>query len=489
MTMDTQLCITVTAPTMADLRARRDRHPAGTLLELRLDTVDRPDVDAALAGRRGPVVVTCRARWEGGQFAGSEEERMRLLAAALDGGAEFVDVEFAAVTPTFLTETRRHRVLLSMHDFTGVPADLEARVAAMRQSGAGVVKVAVLTPTLTDVIRVRDLSRAAEGGDGAAAFIAMGEAGLVSRVLPERFGSCWTYAADSTSAAPGQLTADAMTRVFGAPRAGGRTALYGVLGRPVSHSVSPAMHNAAFRALGVDAVYLPLPAVSFDDFLRFADAFDVQGVSVTAPYKRDAFHLARTVNDEEQRAGAINTLRRGTEGWEGRNTDIQGFLAPLFAHGPLDGRRATVLGAGGAARGVALGLRDAGARVTITARRPDQAAAVADALGVESAPWPPAPGTWDLLVNATPVGTAPDTDRSPVAADRLDGGLVYDLVYNPPRTRLLADAAGRGCHTLGGLDMLVAQAHAQHTWWTGRHPPADVMRDAAIARLEEMQTL
>jgi shikimate dehydrogenase len=249
------------------------------------------------------------------------------------------------------------------------------------------------------------------------------------------------------------------------------------------------MHNAAFRATGFDAVYLPLPAASFDDFLPFAEAFEVQGVSVTAPYKRDAFHLARTLDDHGQRAGAVNTLRRGGEGWDARNTDIEGFLAPLAAYGSLERRRATVMGAGGAARGVALGLRDAGARVTMTARRPDQAAAVAEALGVETTPWPPVPGSWDLLVNATPVGTAPDTDRSPVAADRLGPGLVYDLVYNPPRTRLLAEAARRGCDTLGGLDMLVAQAQAQSAWWTGVRPPAEALRDAAIARLDEMQTL
>jgi 3-dehydroquinate dehydratase / shikimate dehydrogenase len=282
MTMDTQLCITVTAPTMAELRARRDRHPAGALLELRLDTVDRPDVRGALAGRRGPVVVTCRASWEGGAFAGSEEERLRLLEEALTEGADFVDVEFAAAAPQFLTDAVRPRVVLSMHDFAGLPGDLDARVEAMRRTGAGVVKVAVLTPALADVVRLRDLALRSPRDAGAAAYIAMGEAGLVSRVLPERFGSCWTYAGE---AAPGQLSLGRMLDEFGVRRIGQRTALYGLVGKPVGHSVSPAMHNAAFRAAHLDAVYLPLAAESMLDFFALADALGIQGVSVTAPQR------------------------------------------------------------------------------------------------------------------------------------------------------------------------------------------------------------
>jgi shikimate dehydrogenase len=180
----------------------------------------------------------------------------------------------------------------------------------------------------------------------------------------------------------------------------------------------------------------------------------------------------------------VNTLRMRDGRWEGRNTDAAGFMAPLAAQA-LAGRRATVLGAGGAARSVALALGRAGAQVTIAARRPEPAAEVAARAGAAVASWPPAPGSWDLLVNATPIGTWPEVDRSPLAPGSLDGQLVYDLVYNPPRTRLLADAAAHGCEVIGGLDMLVAQAAAQFTWWTGAPSPDPVMRAAALARLHE----
>jgi shikimate dehydrogenase len=210
----------------------------------------------------------------------------------------------------------------------------------------------------------------------------------------------------------------------------------------------------------------------------------LRGASVTAPFKVQAFELATSVDAEGRQAEAVNTLRRVDGCWEGRNTDAAGFMAPLVARGEaLGGLRATVLGAGGAARSVAMALRQAGANVTIVARRHAQAAAVAARADAHAAVWPPPPGSWDLLVNATPLGTSPEVDQSPLPPGQLDGRLVYDLVYNPPRTQLLVDAVRRGCDVIGGLDMLVAQAAAQFRWWTGADPPEIAMRQAALARL------
>jgi shikimate dehydrogenase len=248
------------------------------------------------------------------------------------------------------------------------------------------------------------------------------------------------------------------------------------------------MHNAAFAALTLDAVYLPLAADDFADFLTFAQAMNLRGASVTAPFKVPAFELAGAVDEDGRDARAVNTLRRCDGHWEGCNTDAAGFMTPLAKRGGLQGRRATVLGAGGAARSVAMALQRAGAIVTIVARRPEESAAIAGRVGARAADWPPAAGSWDLLINATPVGTAPAVEDSPVEARRLDGRLVYDLVYNPPRTRLLTDAAARGCEVLGGLDMLVAQAAAQFTWWTGMPAPESVMRQAAEASLRDRST-
>jgi len=268
-------------------------------------------------------------------------------------------------------------------------------------------------------------------------------------------------------------------------RIGARTAIYGVLGNPVTLSVSPAMHNAAFRAAHIDAVYLPLQAADFEDFMAFADAAGLAGASVTAPFKVSAFERADECDPVCRRIQSVNTLRREGAKWLGTNTDVTGFLTPLDAPTRARATRATILGAGGAARSVSVALASAGMRVTLAARRQDQAQAIATLTGAAVSPWPPEPGSWDLLVNATPVGTAPNVEQSPLP-DYLfhPGGIVYDLVYNPPGTRLLRDAMRGGCRTIGGLDMLVAQAQAQFEWWTGRRPSDRVMRDAAMARLQ-----
>jgi 3-dehydroquinate dehydratase/shikimate dehydrogenase len=473
------ICVTVTAATMAELCRARNEVSEGDLVELRLDTVSDPDPAAALAGRRRPVVITCRASWEGGHFNGSEEERLALLARAWELGAEYVDVEWlAAGSDAFLRRTGGRRVVLSTHDFAGVPPDLESRFRALAATSAEIVKIAVTAQRLSDTTPLFALSHVADGRSFVA--LAMGSPGVPTRVLAARLGSRWSYA--GTGWVPGQVSPKRLVDEFRFRHVSARTPVYGVVGRPIMHSLSPAMHNAAFEAEGIDGVYLPFEAASVDDFLEFADALGVAGASVTAPFKL-ALSGVTELDAAAQRVGALNTLRRSPGGWQGTNTDVEGFVAPLARRLELAGTRAAVLGAGGAARAVAVALRDRGARVVLHARRVDQARDVAHDVGVEFATWPPEPGSWDLLVNATPVGTAPHGEQTPWVDARLDGRFVYDLVYNPPVTRLLRDAAAAGCETLGGLEMLVAQAQRQFEWWTGRRPDEAVMREAALERL------
>lgn len=467
---------------MAELRERRDRIADADLVELRLDTVRDPSAAGALSGRRLPAIVTCRPEWEGGCFAGSEADRKRLLGDALSLGAEYVDVEWRSGFDDLIARDGGRRIVLSSHDFDGVPADLAARMRAMRATGAEVVKVAVMPRTLSDTLTLLPLA----SPDAPTVLVAMGEAGIASRVLPERFGSCWTYAGDG--AAPGQVPANRLLDEYGFRRLSARTRIYGVVGRPVGHSVSPAMHNAAFRAAGLDAVYLPLAAASLDDFFTFADALVVDGASVTSPFKLEACERADERDEISGRIHSANTLKRDGRRWLARNTDVAGFLGPLERVANLSGARTTVLGAGGAARAAALALMSAGADVRVSARRLQEAARVARLVGATSAPWPVEAGSWDILVNTTPVGTFPDVQATPFDGP-FTGHLVYDLVYNPPETRLVREAAAAGLRTLGGLDMLVAQAERQFEWWTGLEPSGRLMRAAARARLDTLTAI
>ena len=212
----------------------------------------------------------------------------------------------------------------------------------MRQTGAEIVKIAVMAERLSDCLALLPLANSASGS----VLIAMGDAGLVTRVLAARFNSAWTYAGDGV--APGQMSAARLRDEFAFRRISTETAVYGVVGRPIMHSLSPAMHNAAFGAARLDAVYVPLAAADFHDFVTFADALGVSGASVTAPFKRAAFELADECDEVSRRIEAVNTLRRTDRQWQAINTDVAGCLAPLHERRlPLDALRVTILGAGG----------------------------------------------------------------------------------------------------------------------------------------------
>ena len=458
---------TVTGATTGELRLARDAAQArADIVELRIDGVADLDLPALLADRAAPVIVTCRPVWEGGAFDGTEPDRLRLLRRARALGAEFIDIEFRADWRSVLhhseppnprtPEPPNDGIILSFHDFTGVPADLETIAAGMDAAGADVVKIAVTPSRLDECARLARIGQSLSTG----VVIGMGAKGIVSRVAPHRFHACWTYA--GTLEGIGQIPSDTLRERYGVGRVTPGAALYGVVGAPIGHSLSPALHNAAFRADGLDAVYVPLEAADFADFEAFARAFDLRGASVTAPFKADALAAAASADEDARAVGAANTLARVGEGWAAANTDIAGFLAPLEGV-KLAGISAAVIGRGGGARAVTHALTQAGARVTGIGR---------EELDRASEPW-------DLLVNATPVGTAPHTSASVMDGRPIRARRVYDLVYNPARTRLLADAESAGATVTGGLPMLVEQACRQFEFWFNTPAPRAAYHAAA----------
>ena len=294
----------------------------------------------------------------------------------------------------------------------------------------------------------------------------------------------------------------------------GRTALVGVLGDPVRHSLSPAMHNAALAELGLEWAYLalPTPAADLATVVRALEAMGCRGLSVTIPHKQAVAELCRERSALAQRVGAVNTLvPLDGGGWMGTNTDVEGFMAPL-RHGPWQGKRALVLGCGGSARAVVAGRVELGfGAITVAARRPEALAAFAQTCG----PWAPQliPLAWgdldsatdnalaqaDLVVNTTPIGMAGAKDPAgatdpaalkacPLNSAQLDqlrpGATVYDLIYTPRPTQLLRQAAQRGCPTQDGLEMLVQQGAAALRLWSGLETvPTHAMRTAVEAAL------
>ncbi|MBA3231478.1 MAG: shikimate dehydrogenase [Acidobacteria bacterium] len=480
------LCETVTGRTMDEVRRARDSS-AADMVEVRLDGVTRPDGFGAIEGRRRPVIVTCRPIWEGGLFDGAEEERHRLLGDAFRGGAEFVDVEAQA---PFVPEIARMRrgdrgLVLSRHFFgEAPPGNLAELASAMHAKGAEVVKLAFEARRLVDLLPLMTLadtlSRNESGEAAGHVLIAMGAPGVTSRILSRRLHNRWSYAGDGV--APGQVPLQRMVDEFHVRRIAADADLYGVVGNPVMHSLSPAMHNAGFAALGMNAAYLPLEAATLEDFVAFAGSMHLRGASVTAPFKVDMLQHVHVLDPVARQIGAVNTITMRDGQWEGANTDVEGFLAPLSGRLRLKGTRASLLGAGGAARAVAAALAREGAQVTVCARRPEAAAKVAALAHGRVSRIPPAAGSWDVLINTTSCGSAAQPGNL-MAGEPLTGEIVFDLVYAPADTALLQHARAEGCLTIGGLEMLVAQAERQFEIWTGQRPPGGLFLAAADSAL------
>jgi 3-dehydroquinate dehydratase/shikimate dehydrogenase len=472
---------------MEELRRARDAATFADLVEVRLDLVNHPDAIGAIEGRRRPVIVTCRAQWEGGGFKGSEEERERILSEAQNAGAEFIDVEARAEFVATITRRRRGRgIVLSSHIFGEPPSDLLERARAMRSTGAEIVKIAIEAARVSDMlllVRVADEPDFSDpdGIDGHV-LLAMGQPGVPTRVLASRLRNRWTYAGEAV--APGQIPAARLLGEFGFRRIHSDATLFGVVGKPIAHSLSPVMHNAGFNALGINAVYVPLEASDVDDFVTFARDMHMSGSSITAPFKVAMLSRVDETEEMARRVGAVNTLIVRDGRWIGANTDVDGFLTPLIGRMALKGTRASILGAGGAARAVAVALGSQGAAVTVCARQPAAATEVAALAGGSVGTWPPKPGSWDVLVNATSAGSGGPAD-DPMQGVPLDGEIVFDLVYAPARTPLLERAAREGCMTIGGLEMLVAQAERQFELWTGCRPPTGLFKSAASSATDE----
>ena len=477
----------------AVLRSRQD----SDLLEFRLDfldpsqlTLERMQRWVALAGV--PVIATLRRKPFGGRFEGGAAEQLEMLGRIGGAGFSFLDIEvetLEALRPPQLKKIREGsgRLIGSYHDFKETPADLQSIFQRILAVKADVVKIATLAGGFADNLRLLELvSRARRQGLPIIA-VAMGELGAYSRLVAPSRGAMLTYASTRAGqeTAPGQLTSQDLKCVYGLNTIDPDTLFFGVIGHPIGHSLSPQVHNYAFRQLGLNCRYLPLPTPRLEPFAPYLQCFG--GLSVTIPHKLAVLKYVDARHRSVEESGAANTLVRREAGLWAYNTDLDGVRHALG--GCLDGSpgRAVLLGAGGAARSAAAVLKEARWRVTVLARNRSRAEKLAGDFGFEADSLERSSRYGgDLLINATPVGMSPASRESPVAGEGLRYGTVFDMVYNPLETRLLREARKRA-RVVSGLEMFVGQAARQCFLWTGREAPLQGMREVALSHLASGQ--
>ncbi len=481
----TRICVVLTEPdTEGALRRMAELADVADLFEVRADLMSSFDLGALRAGAPRPLVLTCRAASQGGQMPDGDPARKATLLAALDLGYDYVDVEAELLSSTVRAHAAGRRLVISHHDLTGTPGDLEGRYARMCELGPAVVKISVTPRTFADVGRVLALcEHVRDRGPVPLIAIAMGRLGTLTRLLGGRYGAPWTYAASEIGreAAPGQLGARAMAELYRVRSVTRQTRVYGLVGTDVSRSLSPALHNRAFAERGMDAMFVPISADDLDAFWNALPLLDLSGFSVTRPYKGDVVPRLASVDDAARRMASVNTVLRNGAGWIGASTDGAGVVMPLRERTTLAGRKVVILGAGGAARAAADALAAEGARITMLARDPARAAEAALRSGASSGPLSSLPDLdWDVLVHATPVGQSPNEAETLVPSGLLrPGRTVFEMVYAPRETRLLREARAAGCVAVEGLEMLAAQGALQFEMWTGQDAPREAMWQAA----------
>lgn len=489
-----EICVSLTDETTAGVLDHMERlADAADLFEIRGDLVLDLDLLAILRGRTRPLVFTCRPASQGGRWSDQEPETRRiLLLEAAKRGYDWVDIEHRQAFPEVVLEKAGRGLILSHHDLEGTPEDLDGLYREMADAGADLVKIAVTPRSVADLGRLLGLARRAQcGGGPPLVAIAMGSLGVPSRILGGRYGAPFSYASAvrGAEAAPGQIPAKLMADLYRVRQIRPATHVYGILGREVGRSLSPLLHNRAFEARGLDAVYVPLEAEALAPFLAALPEIGLAGFSVTRPYKTEILGQLDEVDEAAALCGSVNTVLVRDGRLQGSTTDGLGVVAALKRRLELKGSSVVIVGAGGAARSAALALVRKGARVTVLARDADQAGFVAAAVGCESGSLSVLRTlSWNVLVNATPLGSGELVEETPVPAGlHRSDSVVMDMVYAPLETRLLREAAAAGCTVVDGLEMLIAQAAAQFEAWTGIEAPVDVMMSSALlaAQMQE----
>lgn len=493
-----RLCAVVAAPTAKEFRAfvRAALRQTPTV-ELRLDWLaDDLEREKSLEWLRGArlekaaFIATCRRRVGGGELVGRADRELYWLQKAKEAGCTWCDLEIETLQQLPRKVVPRQalppKVMLSIHDFRSTPNPLP-RIDRLARDGIAAVKVAAMAHTLSDSTRLLDLAR----GNANVVAVPMGEIGLPARILALRQGSALLYAPIAAATAPGQVGLREMKELYRAHQLTRKTRVFGIIGNPIGHSLSPLLHNTGYIAAKKDAVLLPFLVDNLREFVKVLPDFGVAGFSVTLPHKQKIFEFLDECEPLAEEIGAVNTVTvRGNGRLAGSNTDYVGVLRALEGKLQIKGSRILIFGAGGAARAAAFAVAKAGAHLFICARREKAARELARAAGggmlkrellrKEK---------FNAIINTTPVGMHPNHRVSPLSVAELNCRLVMDMVYRPLHTKLLQVAAAKGIRTVTGVEMFLAQGIAQWELWIGSPAPALAMRNAVLKTLKSQQEL
>lgn len=466
------ICLSVFAEEYPAARAAVERFGSAIdYVELRLDTADDATLQAAAAAIPRPLILTVRHPEHGGLFSGNESARLARLRDAINCRPAYLDVELGTAAESLIAEYPQQPMILSAHPAGIDPSRWPAMIGGALSKNPAVVKFVPTAIRWEDNLAIlAALENARSPVKHGLACFCSGEKGIYSRAIAPSKGSLLSYCATpgARPTAPGQMSAVEALDLYRLPRIGRATAVYGIAGYPVTHSLSPLVHNTLFARHGIDAVYLPLPSESFEELFTFASRAGLTGMSVTMPHKEAAYHSSDSADDAARRIGATNTLKRKRDTWIAAMSDGIALAEEITARiGSIEGLDVLILGPGGAGRAAACALDGVGASVHLCGRSRQRTSLSARSCGVKAIDAVTARNrAWAVTINATPCATAEDDEDGFIENLLPRAGLAVDLHYRPAATSFLESAAARGCDTLNGLGMFARQAARQFHFWT-----------------------
>jgi 3-dehydroquinate dehydratase / shikimate dehydrogenase len=490
-----KICVSVCAKTADELIEQiKYAENLADVIEIRFDCLEEEEFDCLDLKKTEnilskifenkyskPILQTFRLKEQGGKRKISPLERENFWNMGYE--VNWADCEEDYIENSFywLWEKR----ICSHHDFESVPNDLIEIYERLKATNADIIKIAVQTDDIADTIPIWQLLKRAKSENKEIIPIAMGESGKWTRILGLAHGAFMTYASldSDKETAPGQVTVKDLQELYRAKELDENTEIYGILGNNTSVSISPYIHNTAFKFHNLNAVFVPLQTHNLDEFIRRMVKpetreieLNFKGFAVTIPHKQTIIKHLDFIDETAEKIGAVNTVKIIDGKLYGYNTDAKGFIEPLKqVYGDLNSAKVAVLGAGGASRACVYALQKEGAEVTVYGR--DEINQIKNQKSkIEK---------FDIIVNATPLGMRGKFEgESPLSAEQIkDANLVYDLVYVPFQTAFLAEADKVDVPKIGGMAMLVAQAIEQQKIWTGLDTPIVEIGKRALEKL------
>jgi len=433
------------------------------------------------------AIYTFRPKRQGGTYRGDENDRLDFLKRiARSIPYSYIDLEYDVPTEVFYEINKYTTTICSYHNYEGMINEEHLKMAFKKP--AEIVKIAFVPDTIKEIFDcIMTLPRLSRERNSVV-MMAMGRMGQWTRILASFLNSPWTYVSISPrqQTAEGQPTLNQALNIYRLHEIDLSFSVYGIIGKPLEHSISPIIHNFAFKELGHQAVYVPFEIDNCEDFFNYINSFvPLRGVSVTLPFKQEIIPLCGMVDEDAWAIGSVNTLRWQEGNWVGYNTDYSGFINPLLNVRNPKGLKVLILGAGGAAAAVVYALKKHDALITVTNHNDQRAVELGQKFKVNVIKWEEKESfDFDILINATPAGMYPHDTLTPIELSQVEGKIIYDLIYNPVKTALLRTAEEKGAITLNGLDMLVDQAVEQLNIWIGKSPSRNILKEAADAFLQ-----